>query len=89
MPDYDFATVQVPLVGASMALHNFIHRHEIAANAHNEHVSYSSVPDGMPAAEGGQNIDDGLMVGNTDVDMARVRVRIRDHSFHIRSQGLL
>ncbi|CAL5428305.1 unnamed protein product [Camellia sinensis] len=89
MSDYDFATVQVPLVGASIALHNFIRRHEIAANAHNEHVSCSSIPDDMPAAEGGQNMDDGLMVGDTDVDMARVCVRIRDHLFQIRSQGLL
>ncbi|XP_028054930.1 uncharacterized protein LOC114259144 [Camellia sinensis] len=89
MPDYDFATVQVPLVGASMALHNFIRRHEIAANAHNEHIRCCSVPDDMPTAEGGENMDDGLMVGDTDVDMARVRVRIRDHLFHIRNQGLL
>ena len=43
----------------------------------------------MLAAEGGQNMDDGLMVGDTDVDMTRVRVRIRGHLFHIRSQGLL
>ena len=86
MPDYDFATVQVPLVSASTTLHNFIRRHEIAANAHNEHVSCSSVPDDMPAAKGGQNMDDGLMVGDTDIDMARVRVRIRDHLFHIWNQ---
>ncbi|KAL7180898.1 hypothetical protein ACSBR1_039873 [Camellia fascicularis] len=83
MPDYDFATVQVPLVGALMALHNFIRRHEVAANAHNEHVSCSSVLDDMLATEGGQNMDDSLMVGDTDVNMARVRVRIRDHLFHI------
>ncbi|XP_028104982.1 uncharacterized protein LOC114303999 [Camellia sinensis] len=89
MLDYDFATVQVPLVGASMALHNFIRKHEIVANAHNEYVRCSSVPDDMPAVEGRQNMDDGHMVGNTDVHMARVRVRIRDHLFHIRNQGLL
>ncbi|GMP72752.1 hypothetical protein CsSME_00030678 [Camellia sinensis var. sinensis] len=86
MPDYDFALVQVPLVSASMTLHNFIRKHEIASNAGNKRVRCLLVPDDMAAAEGGENMDDGLMV---DVDMTRVCVRIRDHLFHIRNQGLL
>ena len=90
MPDYDFATVQVPLVGASMALHNFIRRHELAALGSDRHYFVSSAPDDMPDVHAGrQNVDDGLMVGDTDVDMARVRVRIRNHLFYIRSLGLL
>ncbi|GMP40426.1 hypothetical protein CsSME_00010881 [Camellia sinensis var. sinensis] len=90
MPDYDFASVQVPLIGALMALHNFIRRHEIVGNTRNKHVKCLSVPDDMPAAEnGGENMDDGLMLGDMDVDMARVHVRIRDHLFHIQNQGLL
>lgn len=90
MLDYDFETVQVPLVGASMALHNFIRRHELAALVNNRHYSVSSVPDDMPDVHvSGENLDDGLMVGDTDVDMERVRVGINDHLFYIRSLGLL
>ncbi|CAL5378418.1 unnamed protein product [Camellia sinensis] len=87
--NYDFALVQVPLVGASIALYNFIRRYKIAGNAHTEHVRCSSVPDDMPTAKGGENMDNDLMVWDTDVDMARVHVRIRDHLFHIRNQRLL
>ncbi|GMP39837.1 hypothetical protein CsSME_00010524 [Camellia sinensis var. sinensis] len=87
--NYDFASVQVPLVGASIALYNFIRRYKIAGNAHTEHVRCSSVLDDMPTAKGGENMDNDLMVWDTDVDMARVYVRIRDHLFHIRNQRLL
>ncbi|XP_028099490.1 uncharacterized protein LOC114299016 [Camellia sinensis] len=90
MPDYDFATVQVPLVGASMALHSFIRRHELAALGNDRHYVVSSVLDGMPDVHGGrENLDDGLIVGDTNVDMARVHVRIRNHLFYIRNLGLL
>ncbi|CAL5334185.1 unnamed protein product [Camellia sinensis] len=70
MPDYDFATVQVSLVGASMALHNFIRRHELVALGNDKHYSVSSMPDDMLEVHAGEeNLDDGLMVGDTDVDM--------------------
>ncbi|KAI8005505.1 hypothetical protein LOK49_LG08G01477 [Camellia lanceoleosa] len=90
MLGYDFTTMQVPLIGASMALHNFIHRHKLAALGNDRHYFVSSAPDDMPDVHvGGENLDDGLIVGDTDVDMARVRVRIRDHLFYVRSLGLL
>ncbi|GMP97946.1 hypothetical protein CsSME_00046013 [Camellia sinensis var. sinensis] len=90
MPDYDFVTMQMPLVSASMTLHNFIRRHELAANGHDEHYGVSSMSDDMLDTDNvGGNLDDGLMVGDTDVDMRRVCVRIRDQLFYIHRQGLL
>ncbi|CAL5429173.1 unnamed protein product [Camellia sinensis] len=78
MPRFDFRKVQVPLVAASMALHNFICRNSvddeivIAVSSAAEY-RYADMPDQDDLAA----LDDAMMPGDDDVEMAQLRARIR------------
>ncbi|XP_028120258.1 uncharacterized protein LOC114317700 [Camellia sinensis] len=68
MPRYDFGKVQVPLVGASMALHNFIRRNSNEDEAFNkvanaDHFIFSD----MPNAAGVGDDDELDPVGDDDI----------------------
>ncbi|GMP97266.1 hypothetical protein CsSME_00045588 [Camellia sinensis var. sinensis] len=79
MPQYDFGKVQVPLVGASMALHNFI-----CCNSNDDEV-FNRVANAknftfndMPNVAGVGDDDDGEPEGDDDVYMNEVRKSIRN-----------
>lgn len=79
MPRYDFGKVQVPLVGASMALHNFICRNSDEDEAFNtvanaEHFIFSD----MPNAAGVGDDDELDPAGDDDIEMNEFRKSIRN-----------
>ncbi|CAL5413568.1 unnamed protein product [Camellia sinensis] len=79
MPRYDFEKVQVPLVGASMALHNFIRRNSNEDEAFNwvanaEHFIFSD----MPNATGVGDDDELDPAGDDDIEMNEFRKSIRN-----------
>ncbi|CAL5347421.1 unnamed protein product [Camellia sinensis] len=79
MPRYDFGKVQVPLVGASMALHNFIRRNSNEDEAFNwvanaEHFIFSD----MPNAAGVGDDDELDPAGDDDIEMNEFRKSIRN-----------
>ncbi|CAL5372826.1 unnamed protein product [Camellia sinensis] len=79
MPRYDFGKVQVPLVGASMALHNFIRRNSNEDEAFNrvanaEHFIFSD----MPNATGVGDNDELDPAGDDDIEMNEFRKSIRN-----------
>ncbi|GMP25417.1 hypothetical protein CsSME_00002297 [Camellia sinensis var. sinensis] len=89
MPWYDFANVQVQLVGASMALHNYIRRN--TGNPTTVHPTYDeeeamTIVNTIPEVEHGE---DGLMVGDENPHMALVRLRIRDKLCYMRNNRML
>ena len=89
MPRYDFANVQVQLVGASMALHNYIRRN--TGNPTTVHPicdeeEAMTIVNAIPEVE---HDEDGLMVGDEDPHMALVRLRIRDKLCYLRNNGTL
>ncbi|GMP25046.1 hypothetical protein CsSME_00002095 [Camellia sinensis var. sinensis] len=78
MPRFDFCKLQVPLVVASMALHNFIRRNSVddeivVAVSSAAEYRYMDTADRDDLAA----LDDVMMSGDDDVDMAQLRVRIR------------
>ncbi|GMP80788.1 hypothetical protein CsSME_00035768 [Camellia sinensis var. sinensis] len=78
MPRFDFRKVQVPLVAASMALHNFIRRNSvddkiIVAIGNAAEYRYPDMRDRDDLAA----LDDAMMPGDDDVEMAQLRARIR------------
>ena len=89
MPRYDFANVQVQLVGASMALHNYIRRN--AGNPTtvqpicNEEEAMTIVNVILEV----EHDEDGLMVEDEDPHMALVRLHIRDKLCYMRHNGML
>ncbi|GMP22430.1 hypothetical protein CsSME_00000465 [Camellia sinensis var. sinensis] len=89
MPRYDFANVQVQLVGASMALHNYIRRN--TGNPTTVHPIYDdeeamTIVNAIPEVEHDEN---SLMVGDEDPYMALVRLRIHDKSCYMRNNRTL
>ncbi|XP_028101854.1 uncharacterized protein LOC114301143 [Camellia sinensis] len=77
MPRYDFGKVQVPLVEASMALHNFIRRNSNNDEAFNkvanaENFTFNDIRN---VAGVGDN-DDGEPEGDDDAHMNEVRKSI-------------
>ncbi|CAL5370245.1 unnamed protein product [Camellia sinensis] len=78
MPRFDFRKVQVPLVAASMALHNFIRRNSvddkiIVAVTNAAEYRYPDMRDRDDLAA----LDEAMMPGDDDVEMAQLRARIR------------
>ncbi|CAL5370490.1 unnamed protein product [Camellia sinensis] len=79
MPQYDFGKVQVPLVGASMTLHNFIRHNSDEDEAFNrvanaEHFIFSD----MPNAAGVGDDDELDPAGDDDIEMNEFRKSIRN-----------
>lgn len=79
MPRYDFGKVQVQLVGASMALHNFICHNSDEDEAFNmvanaEHFIFSD----MPNAAGVGDDDELDPAGDDDIEMNEFRKSIRN-----------
>ncbi|GMP81755.1 hypothetical protein CsSME_00036363 [Camellia sinensis var. sinensis] len=79
MPRYDFRKVQVPLVGASMVIHNFMRRNSSDDEAFNkvanvENFTFNDVPN----VDGLGDDDDGKPEGDDDVRMNKVRKSIRN-----------
>ncbi|GMP45943.1 hypothetical protein CsSME_00014277 [Camellia sinensis var. sinensis] len=78
MPRFDFRKAQVPLVAASMALHNFIHRNSrndeiVAAVTSVAEYSYANMDDQDDLAA----LDDVMIPRNDDIEMVQLRARIR------------
>ncbi|GMQ01522.1 hypothetical protein CsSME_00048131 [Camellia sinensis var. sinensis] len=78
MPRFDFRKVQVPLVATSKALHNFIRRNSVddqivVAVSNVVKYIYADMPDRDDLAA----LDDAMMPGDDDVEMAQLRARIR------------
>ncbi|XP_028054230.1 uncharacterized protein LOC114258476 [Camellia sinensis] len=89
MPRYDFANVQVLLVSASMALHNYIRRN--TGNPTTVHLicdeeEAMTIVNAIPEVE---HDNDDLMVGDEDPQMALMRLRIRDKLVYLRNNGML
>ncbi|GMP61953.1 hypothetical protein CsSME_00024231 [Camellia sinensis var. sinensis] len=89
MPRYDFANVQVQLVGASMALHNYIRRNtgnpttvQLICNEEEAMTIVNAIPEV-------EHDEDGLMVGDEDPHMALVRLHICDKLYYMRKNGML
>ncbi|GMP55663.1 hypothetical protein CsSME_00020419 [Camellia sinensis var. sinensis] len=79
MPRYDFGKVQVPLIGALMALHNFIRRNSNDDEAFNKVANAENFTfNEMPNVEGVGDDDDGEPEGDGDVYMNEVRKSIRN-----------
>ncbi|GMP24084.1 hypothetical protein CsSME_00001476 [Camellia sinensis var. sinensis] len=71
MPRFDFRKVQVPLVAASMALHNFMRRNSVddeivVVVSSAAEYRYTDMPDWDDLA----TRDDAMMPGDDDVEMA-------------------
>ncbi|CAL5384068.1 unnamed protein product [Camellia sinensis] len=78
MPRFDFRKAQVPLVAASMALHNFIHRNSrndeiVAAVTSVAEYSYANMDDQDDLAA----LDDVMIPRNDNIEMVQLRARIR------------
>ncbi|XP_028122303.1 uncharacterized protein LOC114319478 [Camellia sinensis] len=89
MPLYDFANVQVQLVGASMALHNYIRRNTgnpTTVQPICDEEEAMTIVTAIPEVE---HDEDGLMVGDEDPHMALVRLHIRDKLCYMRNNGML
>ncbi|KAF5933510.1 hypothetical protein HYC85_029681 [Camellia sinensis] len=89
MPRHDFANVQAQLVGALMALHNYIRRN--TGNPTTVHPicdeeEAMTIVNAIPEVEHDEN---GLIVGDEDLHMALVRLRIRDKLVYMRNNGTL
>ncbi|KAI8007417.1 L10-interacting MYB domain-containing protein, partial [Camellia lanceoleosa] len=89
MPRFDFRRVQVPLVAASMALHNFIRRNcdddaTIAVVRNATEYTYADIPDRADLAA----LDEAVVSTDDDVEMAEVRHRIRAELYQIRRNGM-
>ncbi|GMP37529.1 hypothetical protein CsSME_00009160 [Camellia sinensis var. sinensis] len=70
MPRYDFGKVQVPLVGASMAIHNFIRRNSSDDEAFNKVANVENFTfNDMPNVDGLGDDDDGEPKGDDAVYM--------------------
>ncbi|CAL5346178.1 unnamed protein product [Camellia sinensis] len=79
MPRHDFGKVLVPLVGASMALHNFIHRISNDDEAFNRVANVENFTfNDMPNVAGVGDDDDGEPEGDNDVHINEVRKSIRN-----------
>ncbi|GMP47086.1 hypothetical protein CsSME_00015008 [Camellia sinensis var. sinensis] len=90
MPRYDFGKVQVPLVGASMAIHNFIRRNSSDDDAFTKVANAETFTfNDMPNVDGLGDDDDGEPEGDDDVHMNEVRKSIRNELVrHRRELGL-
>ncbi|GMP78267.1 hypothetical protein CsSME_00034267 [Camellia sinensis var. sinensis] len=90
MPRYDFEKVQVPLVGASMAIHNFIRRNSSDDEAFNKVANAETFTfNDIPNVDGLGDDDDGEPEGDDDVHMNEVRKSIRNELVrHRRELGL-
>ncbi|GMP83308.1 hypothetical protein CsSME_00037269 [Camellia sinensis var. sinensis] len=90
MPRYDFGKVQVPLVGASMAIHNFIRRNSSDDEAFNKVANAETFTfNDIPNVDGLGDDDDGEPEGDDDVHMNDVRKSIRNELVrHRRELGL-
>ncbi|GMP90250.1 hypothetical protein CsSME_00041462 [Camellia sinensis var. sinensis] len=89
MPWYDFANVQVQLVGASMALHNYIRRNtgnSTTVQPICDEEEAMTIVNAIPEVE---HDEDGLMVGDEDPHMSLVRLHIRDKLCYMRNNGML
>ncbi|GMP23105.1 hypothetical protein CsSME_00000829 [Camellia sinensis var. sinensis] len=79
MSRYDFGKVQVALVGASMALHNFIRYNSNDDEAFNKVANAETFTfNDMPNVAGVGDGDDGEQEGDDDVHMNEVRKSIRN-----------
>ncbi|GMP53127.1 hypothetical protein CsSME_00018687 [Camellia sinensis var. sinensis] len=79
MPRYDFGKVQVPLVGASMAIHNFIRRNSSDDEAFNKVANAENFMfNDMPNVDGLGNDDDSEPEGEDGVHMNEVRKLIQN-----------
>ncbi|GMP85004.1 hypothetical protein CsSME_00038321 [Camellia sinensis var. sinensis] len=79
----------VQLVGASMALHNYIRRNTgnpTTVHPICEKEEAMTIVNAIPEVE---HDEDGLMVGGEDPHMALVRLRIRDKLVYLRNNGTL
>ncbi|CAL5342404.1 unnamed protein product [Camellia sinensis] len=90
MPRYDYGKVQVPLVGASMALYNFIGRNSDNDEAFNKVANAETFTfNDMPNVDDVGDDDDGELEGDDDVHMNEVRKSIRNKLVrHWRHLGL-
>ncbi|GMP54773.1 hypothetical protein CsSME_00019829 [Camellia sinensis var. sinensis] len=90
MSRYDFRKVKVPLVGASMAIHNFIRRNSSDDEAFNKVANAENFTfNDMPNVDGLGDDDDGEPEGDDDVHMNEVRKPIRNElERHRRQLGL-
>ncbi|KAL7258402.1 hypothetical protein ACSBR1_004516 [Camellia fascicularis] len=90
MPRYDFGKVQVPLVEASMALHNFTHRYSNDNEAFNRVANAETfIFYDVPNAAGVGDDDDDEPEGDDDVHMNQVRKSIWNELVrHRRELGL-
>ena len=90
MPRYDFGKVRVSLVGASMAIHNFICRNSSADAALNKVANAENFTfNDMPNVDGRGDDDDGEPEGDDDIHMNEVRKSIRNELVrHRRQLGL-
>ncbi|XP_028117585.1 uncharacterized protein LOC114315205 [Camellia sinensis] len=78
MPRYDFGKVNVPLVGASLALHNFIHRNSNNDEAFNKVANAETFTFNMPNVAGVGDDDDGELEGDDDIHINEVRKSIQN-----------
>ncbi|GMP43144.1 hypothetical protein CsSME_00012625 [Camellia sinensis var. sinensis] len=88
MPRFDFRRVQVPLVAAFMALHNFIRRNyeddaTIAAVRNAAEYTYADISDRADLAA----LHEPMVATDEDVEMEEVRHRIRAELYQIRCNG--
>ncbi|KAL7253266.1 hypothetical protein ACSBR1_007742 [Camellia fascicularis] len=89
MSQYDFVNVQVQLVGASMALHNYIHRNTgnpTTVNPIFNEEAAMAIVNGIPEVAHNK---DGLMVRDEDPHMALTRVCMRDKLVYMHNNGML
>ncbi|GMP82582.1 hypothetical protein CsSME_00036823 [Camellia sinensis var. sinensis] len=89
MPWYDFANVQVQLVGASMALHNYIRRNTSNPTTVQPICDEEEAMTIVNAIPEVKHDDDGLMVGDEDPHMALVCLHIRDKLCYMHNNGML
>ncbi|GMQ09343.1 hypothetical protein CsSME_00052758 [Camellia sinensis var. sinensis] len=89
MPQYDFANVQVQLVGASMALYNYIRQNTGYPTTVHPICDEEEAMTIVNAILEVEHDEDGLMVGDEDPHMALVRLRIRDKLCYMRNNGML
>ncbi|GMP74586.1 hypothetical protein CsSME_00031974 [Camellia sinensis var. sinensis] len=90
MPRYDFGKVQVPLVGASMAIHNFIRRNSSDDEAFNKVANTETFTfNDIPNVDGLGDDDDDEPERDDNVHMNEVRKSIRNELVrHRRELGL-
>ncbi|GMP45371.1 hypothetical protein CsSME_00013916 [Camellia sinensis var. sinensis] len=87
MPRYDFGKVHVPLVRASMAIHNFIRRNSSNDEAFNKVANAKNFTfNDMPSVDGLDDDDDGEPEGDDDVHMNEVMKSIQNELVRHRHQ---